>query len=46
MTRRKGPTFAHGKICYLEIPTSDVARSVAFYEKIFGWKARSRGDGT
>ena len=30
MTRRKGPTFAHGKICYLEIPTSDVARSIAF----------------
>ncbi len=46
MTRRKGPTFAHGKICYLEIPTSDVARSIAFYEKIFGWKARARGDGT
>lgn len=43
---RKGPTFAHGKICYLEIPTTDVARSIAFYETIFGWKARTRGDGT
>lgn len=44
--RRKGPTYAHGKICYLEIPTTDVARSTSFYEKIFGWKARTRGDGT
>jgi len=40
---RKGPTYAHGKICYLEIPTTDVARSISFYEKIFGWKARTRG---
>ena len=44
--KRRGPTFAHGKICYLEIPTTDVARSISFYETIFGWKARSRGDGT
>ena len=39
------PTMGNGKICYLEIPTSDVARSVAFYQKVFGWKTRTRGDG-
>ena len=39
------PTSANGKICYLEIPTSDIPRSVRFYEKVFGWKTRKRGDG-
>ena len=39
------PTIGNGKICYLEIPTSDVARSVRFYEAVFGWKTRRRGDG-
>jgi predicted enzyme related to lactoylglutathione lyase len=33
------PTSVHGKICYLEIPT-DPARSVAFYQAVFGWKVR------
>jgi predicted enzyme related to lactoylglutathione lyase len=39
------PTITHGKICYLEIPTSDVDRSVAFYRSVFGWQTRRRGDG-
>jgi predicted enzyme related to lactoylglutathione lyase len=39
------PTSANGKICYLEIPTSDIPRSVRFYESVFGWKTRKRGDG-
>ena len=39
------PTSAHGKICYLEIPTTDIPRSVAFYQAVFGWKVRRRGDG-
>jgi uncharacterized protein len=34
-----------GKICYLEIPTTDVEISANFYAKIFGWKIRLRGDG-
>jgi len=34
-----------GKICYLEIPATDVDASAAFYEKVFGWKSRLRGDG-
>jgi len=39
------PTSAHGKICYLEIPAVDIARSVDFYASVFGWKIRTRGDG-
>jgi predicted enzyme related to lactoylglutathione lyase len=35
----------HGKVCYLEIPTNDVAKSVAFYQTLFNWKTRKRGDG-
>jgi len=35
-----------GKICYIEIPSVDVARSSAFYEKVFGWHVRRRGDGS
>jgi predicted enzyme related to lactoylglutathione lyase len=36
----------HGKICYLEIPARDIAASSAFYSQVFGWKTRTRGDGT
>ena len=39
------PTYGHGKICYVELPTTDVARSAAFYESALGWKIRKRGDG-
>jgi len=40
------PTCANGKICYLEIPTTDLARSVKFYQAAFGWQVRKRGDGS
>lgn len=39
------PKLANGKICYLEIPATDVARSAEFYTRVFGWKTRRRGDG-
>ena len=39
------PTSTNGKICYLEIPTADIARSVSFYQAVFGWPTRRRGDG-
>jgi uncharacterized protein len=39
------PTLANGKICYLEIPAIDIARSSAFYHRVFGWSIRQRGDG-
>jgi predicted enzyme related to lactoylglutathione lyase len=40
------PTLGNGKICYVEIPATDVQRSAEFYEKVFGWKIRKRGDGS
>jgi len=39
------PTSANGKVCYLEIPTDDLERSVAFYREVFGWSIRRRSDG-
>jgi predicted enzyme related to lactoylglutathione lyase len=39
------PTYANGKICYIELPATDVKRSSEFYAKVFGWKSRKRGDG-
>jgi predicted enzyme related to lactoylglutathione lyase len=39
------PTSANGKICYIELPATDVKRSSEFYSKVFGWKSRKRGDG-
>ena len=38
--------YPNGKICYIEIPAVDVARSSEFYAKTFGWKTRRRGDGS
>ncbi|HMF63667.1 MAG TPA: VOC family protein [Edaphobacter sp.] len=35
----------HGKICYIEMPATDIARSAEFYSQVFGWKIRTRGDG-
>ena len=40
------PTFGNGKICYIEIPATDVARSSEFYKRVFGWNVRARGDGS
>lgn len=40
------PTLANGKICYIEIPTSDVARSAEFYKLVFGWNVRRRDNGS
>jgi uncharacterized protein len=39
------PRMAHGKICYVELPATDVERSAGFYRNVFGWKTRTRGDG-
>ena len=40
------PTLANGKICYIEMPTTDIARSAEFYKRVFGWNIRKRGDGS
>lgn len=39
------PTLANGKICYIEIPANNIARSADFYGRVFGWNIRQRGDG-
>jgi predicted enzyme related to lactoylglutathione lyase len=39
------PTPANGKICYIEMPATDIARSAEFYNCVFGWNIRQRGDG-
>jgi len=39
------PIPTHGKICYIEMPSTDVARSADFYKNVFGWSIRQRGDG-
>jgi predicted enzyme related to lactoylglutathione lyase len=40
------PTLSNGKICYIEIPSIDIARSADFYKQAFGWQTRKRGDGS
>jgi len=40
------PTMENGKICYLEMPAMDIARSADFYKKVFNWNVRKRGDGS
>ena len=46
MENNKHPTLTNGKVCYVEIPAVDVRRSAEFYEKVFGWRIRQRGDGS
>ena len=38
-------TSTNGKICYIEMPATDIARSAEFYKRVFGWNVRKRGDG-
>jgi uncharacterized protein len=40
------PTYQTGKICYIEIPATDVRESAEFYQRAFGWQIRQRGDGS
>jgi uncharacterized protein len=42
----KPPTYRTGKICYMEIPATDVEKSAEFYRRAFGWQTRQRGDGS
>src|SRR5260370_24791798 len=39
------PALANGKSCYIEMPSTDGARSAEFYQRVFGWNVRQRGDG-
>jgi uncharacterized protein len=40
------PSIVNGKICYVEMPATDIARSAEFYKRVFGWNIRKRGDGS
>ena len=39
------PTVTSGKICYVQIPATDIERSSRFYAAVFGWVLRRHGDG-
>lgn len=39
------PTIGNGKICYIEMPATDIVCSAEFYRRVFGWNIRKRGDG-
>jgi predicted enzyme related to lactoylglutathione lyase len=40
------PTSVHGKICYIEMPATDVDASAEFYQTVFGWSIRADAAGT
>src|SRR5258708_15638138 len=42
----KQPTLKNGKICYIEIPALDIKQSVSFYQGVFAWGIRERGNGS
>src|ERR1700704_1989711 len=46
MANSKQPTMGNGKVCYIEMPAIDVNASSHFYEEVFGWRIRQRGDGS
>lgn len=45
MGNNSQPTFANGKICYIEIPALDIVQSSAFYKNVFGWNIREDNGG-
>ena len=46
MPNKQHPTLSNGKVCYIEIPANDINRSASFYQEVFGWRIRQRGDGS
>jgi uncharacterized protein len=40
------PMYRAGKICYIEIPATNIQQSAEFYKGAFGWEIRQRGDGS
>jgi predicted enzyme related to lactoylglutathione lyase len=45
MGNDKQPTTGNGKVCYIEMPAIDINQSASFYQEVFGWQIRQRGDG-
>jgi len=46
MNNEKGPTLGNGKIFYIEIPAINIKESAVFYQTVFGWRIRTRGNGS
>lgn len=46
MEIKQHPTIGNGKICYVEIPAIDINQSSTFYREVFGWRIRTRGNGS
>ena len=46
MGDQKNPTMGNGKVCYIEIPATDIKTSASFYQTVFGWNIRTRGNGS
>ena len=46
MSNPSEPTLGNGKICYIELPSRDLNESSAFYQAVFNWNIRTRGDGS
>lgn len=46
MAKETHPTTGNGKVCYLEIPAIDIKTSASFYQNVFDWNIRTRGDGS
>ena len=45
-TAESSPGYRTGKICYIEIPATDIPKSAQFYQQVFGWNTRERNDGS
>jgi uncharacterized protein len=45
-TSTPSPNYRTGKICYIEIPAIDIAKSAQFYQQVFSWQTRQRNDGS
>jgi predicted enzyme related to lactoylglutathione lyase len=39
------PSSINGKICYIQIPATDIERSAEFYRLAFGWNIRTNDRG-
>jgi uncharacterized protein len=46
MTNAAEPTFGNGKICYVELPSTNIQESSAFYRDALDWQIRQRSDGS
>ena len=40
------PTYGNGKICYVEIPATDIKVSSSFFRDVFDWSIRDNEDGS